>query len=473
MYFESVIPRYSLILLIILASCFHRKEGLVMAPKAPVFVVADTGYLSSNQLHMVASLRALYSQSDMRALWFDSLKRRPEADSLVAILSAAEQFGLNTNDYQTEEINQLLNDSTVLAKAKAEVYLSDAFLLFRSHLRSGRLSLDSLLPKSYSDVVDSAGINYLLRPAKGLRDFLSTSQPNDPEYFAILDTLNKMQRVVGIDSSVSTRMKQCIVGLERIRSGKRIPARCIYVNIPAFRMDVREKDSTVLTSAVVVGKDDSRTPLLESVVRSFIIYPYWHVPRGIAVRELLPHIKSDTSYLEKHRYEVLDKAGNVLSPDSISWDELNENNFPYTLRQRDGHENALGIIKFHFDNPFNVFLHDTNAKRHFAKKKRALSHGCVRVQKAVELARYLVSDDNIYITPEDLDQYLALRQRYSIKVKSPIPVILDYRTCEVLGGNVIFHDDVYGYDQQLYQALGNPVKDIPHSSLAFVTVSEP
>src|SRR5690606_24036460 len=95
----------------------------------------------------------------------------------------------------------------------------------------------------------------------------------------------------------------------------------------------------------------------------------------------------------RNNFDVLDKRGNLLQADSIDWESFSKSYFPVSLRQREGQENALGIIKFVFDNPYAVFLHDTNAKRLFRSRVRAFSHGCIRMEKAVELAHYLVTGD--------------------------------------------------------------------------------
>src|SRR5688572_33383263 len=117
--------------------------------------------------------------------------------------------------------------------------------------------------------------------------------------------------------------------------------------------------------------------------------------------------------MRKHNYEVLDKAGKVVDASTLDWPSFTPENFSYVLRQREGSENTMGVIKFVFANNYGVYLHDTNARRLFLKKDRALSHGCIRVHKAIEFARYLVKDDHV-VSPEDLDQYMQLQHRLEV-----------------------------------------------------------
>ena len=113
----------------------------------------------------------------------------------------------------------------------------------------------------------------------------------------------------------------------------------------------------------------------------------------------------------------------------------------------------MGIIKFNFPNKYGVYLHDTNSKRLYELAKRDLSHGCVRVKNAVALAHYLVREDDIYVSPEDLDQYLSLRQRLAIDLRKPIHLKLEYFTAEIRNGQAVFHDDIYKKDSVMLQGL--------------------
>ena len=156
-------------------------------------------------------------------------------------------------------------------------------------------------------------------------------------------------------------------------------------------------------------------------------------------------IQADTSYLRRKNFDVLDKQGNILEQSSVAWGTFTKNYFPVMLRQQEGSENSLGIIKFVFDNPYAVYLHDTNAKRLFNNKTRALSHGCIRMEKAVALANYLVTG-NIYTTARDVDKYLALKQKHTVNLRHSIPIYTRYFTCEHSDKELHIYSDIYNKD---------------------------
>ena len=169
-----------------------------------------------------------------------------------------------------------------------------------------------------------------------------------------------------------------------------------------------------MESPVVVGAPSTPTPVFSSNIECFTIFPYWYMPRKIAVYEYLRVIKLDTSFLSRNNFDVLDRTGKIQNFKTIDWKKYNENNFPFTLRQREEKENSLGIIKFVFDNPYAVFLHDTNSKKLFKHKVRAYSHGCIRLEKAVEFAHYLIGGKRTSISSRALNKYLGEQKRLTI-----------------------------------------------------------
>ena len=149
---------------------------------------------------------------------------------------------------------------------------------------------------------------------------------------------------------------------------------------------------------------------------------------------------------------MLDRTGKVQDPSTIDWKQLTPNNFPYTLRQREGKENSLGVLKFVFDNPYAVYVHDTNAKRLFNNKMRALSHGCIRLEKAYEFAHYLI-DGRSKISSETLDKYLKTERKATVNLTPSVPIHIRYYTCEMKDGKLLIYDDIYRQDQKLIAKL--------------------
>jgi L,D-transpeptidase YcbB len=395
-----------------------------------------------------------YKRNHFTMVWIDSGKLRPVADSMIQLVRTAGYYGLIPADYHLAQIDEALATTTSLTRdVLLDVYLTDSFFTMVFHLRHGRLHRKTLARFPLSKIKDAGNIHLLGRALSenSVRPALESQEPLHKEYHVLKAALKKSIAIKKADTLSQWHEKQLVVNMERWR-WQTLPLRYITVNVPAFMMRVVEDDSVVLESNVIIGKPETPTPEIESVVRSFIIYPYWHVPKSI-VKEILPHIQGDTTYLRKHNYDVLNSEGLVMNPRTIDWQSYEVEDFPYVLRQREGYENTMGVIKFVFNNNYGVYLHDTNARRLFSKADRALSHGCVRVQKAKALAHYLAKDDDTYVSPEDLDQYMMLRHRMEIKVVKPLPVLLQYFTCESSKEGVRFYQDLYGKDAALIATL--------------------
>lgn len=244
---------------------------------------------------------------------------------------------------------------------------------------------------------------------------------------------------------VETRIAQLEANLDR---WKQWPAdfgrRHIRVNIPEFRLDAIEDGKSVLTMGVVVGKTDSPTPSFGGKIQYIVLSPYWNVPPSIARQETLPLVMKDPTYLSRHRLEVVARSGRgveVLDPTTMDWSEN------YSFRQRPGPGNSLGLVKFMFPNKHNVYLHDTPADSLFKRPRRAFSHGCVRLEKPMELARYVLRDQPRW-TDARLESAARAGQERVVTLNEPLPVYLLYWTAFVRAdGTVHFREDVYGLDR--------------------------
>ena len=191
----------------------------------------------------------------------------------------------------------------------------------------------------------------------------------------------------------------------------------------------------------VVGKKKNPTPTIASYITDIVTFPYWNVPFSIASKELLPKVQKNESYLERNNFEVVDSKGIVVDDSNLNWADYTEKNFPYFFRESTGPNNSLGVLKFNLGNPFSIYLHDTNSKAAFAKDYRFLSHGCIRLEKPVELADLL--------TKGKIDVY-ALKtgkkdtESKTIRLAQKVPVFIVYMPVTVKGKQVTFLKDVYG-----------------------------
>ncbi|MDP4265285.1 MAG: L,D-transpeptidase family protein [Bacteroidota bacterium] len=220
--------------------------------------------------------------------------------------------------------------------------------------------------------------------------------------------------------------------------------KAIVVNIPSATLLVYENWKVILESRIIVGKRSTPTPTLCSKITEVILYPYWMVPHSIAVKELLPSIKRNIGFLDANGYQVINKQGRIVNPARVNWGIVSASDFPYIIRQSTGCDNALGVVKLNFYNPYSVYLHDTPGKSLFGLNKRYFSHGCMRVEKAVELAHLVLKNNTIAI--DTLEEKGCLNNQAPIVVPADeiIPVFVLYNTAWVdSAGRVSFSEDIY------------------------------
>lgn len=238
--------------------------------------------------------------------------------------------------------------------------------------------------------------------------------------------------------------------MEKARYERSYPKKFIRVNIPAFKLYYFNEDTIASIHNVVVGKVENTTPVLESKLNRIQLYPYWNVPYSIATKEILPAIKNNPDYLERNQMELL-KGDKVVNPHLINWKKLNKNNFPYKVRQLPGHKNSLGIIKFEFYNKYDVYIHDTPQKGLLETPNRMYSHGCVRCQNPIELAKKILEIDENKIIPDSLDTLLSKGDQYLIRLKKSIPVYIEYSSISITPVLIKKHKDKPDeYEEQIF-----------------------
>lgn len=260
------------------------------------------------------------------------------------------------------------------------------------------------------------------------------------------DSVLRSTLVFALNMSLRYRLEELKLAINSIRSLYCIKqsSTVIIVNIPSATVLVYDHGKNILESRIIVGKRSTPTSTLCSKVTDVVLYPYWMVPYSIATKELLPAIKRNIGYLDAGNYQVINKAGKVMNPYSIDWQSLSRSYFPYIIRQSTGCDNSLGLVKLNFYNPFGGYLHDTPAKKLFAYNKRYFSHGCMRVQKAMELAHIVLRNNSIAL--DTLEDKGCLRNKAPIVVPADqqLPVFVIYSTAWIdANGRISFNEDIY------------------------------
>lgn len=263
------------------------------------------------------------------------------------------------------------------------------------------------------------------------------------------DTLAELNVPVG------QRIRQVELNLERWRWIPRgLGDSCVVVNIPGFGLELIRDGAPVWRTRIVVGKAYTPTPVFSDRIVGVVINPPWNVPESIAVGEYLPELRQDPRALDRLGLRLLEGSGDEareVDPATIDWSDVDEERFPYRLRQDPGPENALGRLKFELTNDFQIYLHDTPAGHLFGRTDRGLSHGCIRVERPLELAEQILGDSALESFREALDQAEELR----LPVEPPMPVHVLYWTAWVdEAGLLHFGPDVYGIDEAQTAAAG-------------------
>lgn len=245
---------------------------------------------------------------------------------------------------------------------------------------------------------------------------------------------------------LAARLKELNKAINTIRwlSCISLSQKVIVVNIPSATLLVYDAGKVILESRIIVGKRSTPTPTLCSKVTEVILYPYWMVPRSIAVKELLPSIKRNIGFLDDNGYQLINQQGRIVNPGKVNWAAVNASNFSYIIRQSTGCDNALGLIKLDFNSPYSVYLHDTPNKSLFGFSRRYYSHGCIRVEKANELGHLVLRNNGLAIDTLTEKGCLYNQAPVVLPADEIIPVFVLYNTAWVdAAGRVSFSEDIY------------------------------
>jgi len=488
------------------------------------------------RLLCIDALATFYENRGYRPAWSDGKRLSKAAAELLKTLDDAWLHGLQPADYHVDLIrDRVSNVKRSRNDAELDLLLSDAFLLYGSHLLSGQVNPETIdsewfanrrggnLPEILQSAIDSARVRAALSdlapPQRGysrLQEALEkyrridasggwASIPEgeklkagmeDPRVPALRERLKRtgdlpsgsadtsgvfdevlvaavvrFQRRHGLDADgvigsatldalnvpAARRVQQIIVNLERWRwLPQELGERHVIVNVADFHLDCVHEGDTVLTSRVIVGRDYRRTPVFSDELSYIVFNPSWEVPDFIAAEDILPLVRKDPAYLERMGFDVLRGWGpdeKRFDGSSIDWKAVNKRSFPYRLRQGPGPLNALGRMKFMFPNRFSVYLHDTPARELFGKTERTFSSGCIRVEKPLELAIWLLAGDTAYDKP-GIQALLDSNESRTVKLPRRVPIHLLYWTSWVSpDGTVYFRRDVYNRDGALGTAL--------------------
>jgi murein L,D-transpeptidase YcbB/YkuD len=441
------------------AGCHRASEPSAPSPAVASAIESKSPPQSISHAQQVwQEERRFYTDRGARLAWSDGTRLGSAAEALRRAIHAADEDGLDPSDYRVDAIDRLGRERLDPARAAdIDLLLTAAYLSYARDLARGSSRPEDLDPQWHASPRDVDGVATLERALgeNHIQESLAHLAPATPQYAGLKAQLRRYREMAakgaGSDAGVPVdrRIHQMAVNMDRWRW---LPAdlgsRYLIVNIPAFRLDAIENGRSTLDMKVVVGRKDNPTPVLADEMTTVVFSPYWNIPPDIVQKETLPHVLKDAAYLDKNNIEIVRASNDAMPVDagSIDWNDPDAA-AKVRFRQKPGAGNSLGLVKFLFPNHFNVYLHDTPAQALFDRIERDFSHGCVRVERPMDLAKYVLRDQPSW-TEEKINEAMHSGTERSVALTQPLPVYLVYFTAWEENGAARFADDVYGYDRR-------------------------
>lgn len=431
-------------------------------------------------------MQAFYEKHEYNPVLLSKILKEKQLDSIIAVFGRAEMHGLSPKIFragQLQTLNEELKDKQKVKTVdeayqlltKLELSLANAISDYSNAMQFGIISPRRIYAQYYTETKrpdEKSFVNSL--EADDVKIFLDSVQPSDKQYVAMQQALQQQSQLTGAAAEEMQRI--LMVNLERLRwQNKPAGDKYVWVNIPDFSLDVMENGKSTLRMKVCVGEGRNQdykdklveydetgvkkdrpfnreTPQLNSIIHSVQVNPVWNIPESIASNEITKYAAADPYYLANNAIDVYENGKIIDDPETIDWSEPGAGK-KYSFKQRPGEDNSLGKIKFLFNNQSAVYLHDTPNKAAFNRQMRAVSHGCVRVEDPLALAKALFGSGSTFDGIKKAMQD-GQPQAKDIGLKSKVPVYLSYVTCwQDAAGKLQYRKDVYGLDIVLYTHL--------------------
>lgn len=411
-------------------------------------------------------INSIYEKKGYQPMFVQKFFADQQLQTLADYLDKAVAHGLNPEQfyvtglkYQLDEVIHQKSSDTVRIQrglAKLELAVVNSLIRYSMAMQYGmtnpakiysHYATPTLIPDSNSVI----GIFKIVN----LEIYLDSIQPKEKIYLALQKVLKRLDAdTTENKDSVKIIMRQkVIVNMERLRwKNKPVEQRFVAVNIADFSLDVIDKEKSVLHMKVCVGEPgDKQTPQLGSMIHSVQINPVWNIPQSIARNEISRYASDDRYYLSNNNIKAFKKGKPVRDPEAIDWSAIDVRE--YSFQQQPGVKNSLGKIKFLFKNGSSIYLHDTPVRSVFKQGMRAISHGCVRVEKPLDLAFALFGKGEKYDQLKKGMESGYPRAKF-MGLPLPIAVRLFYYTAWLNDkGGVRFGKDIYDLDRLVYDGM--------------------
>lgn len=417
-----------------------RPAGFAMLAAVAAIVAAPAEPVSA------AQPQAQLEKEQARPQWVRA-GNAEAARRLIGLLESSGLDGLNPKKFKIGSLKKAVRAAergSPAAVARANAMLDGALISYVTALRRAPTS-DWIIndQEALPPDVTAAQILAAASRSSSLEAWIRAMPFMHPSYAGLRGALARSEQQGDRRSADLLR-----VNLQRARL---LPAtgRYVLVNTAAQRLYMYEDGRIIDSMKVVVGKPHQPTPMMAATIKYTALNPYWNVPPDLAAERVAPNVvREGLRYLKTHGYVVLsDWTDNAkpVDPSTIDWEAVEAGRIQVRVRQNPGPGNAMGRMKFMFPNPQGIYLHDTPNKELLNEDARLFSGGCVRLEDAPRLARWLYG--------KSLDPRRA-RTEQPVKLAKPVPVYLIYQTAVASDDEVVFYDDIYGKDQAMIAGAG-------------------
>ncbi len=357
--------------------------------------------------------------------------------TLDSLIENASSLALDVNDYKKEFYNAITDNNN------ADSLLILVANKFFTHLAYGNHAplLEYQNAKFKTNAYDVSGLVKWYANNKTLLELVKYFTYCSKEVSVILDSLKFYQAIPNINkATILSKAANDFRWFNAIKQKNRV----IIVNIPSTQLKAYDSNKLVLNMRVIVGNKKTKTNTLSAQVNSILLNPYWTVPKSIIKNEMFEKFASDKDFFIKNDYELLDTKNKIVAVSTIDFDKYAPDNFPFTVRQNTGLDNSLGLLKIDFESPASIYLHDTPNKKLFANTNRFYSHGCVRMEKPIEIGKWLLANNKIAIDTFDFKKPEKYSRPIPIPVTIPTQIIIWYSLIDFdKNGTLKFYKNVY------------------------------
>ena len=385
------------------------------------------------------SVAAFYANWTAPKIWFRNGAVDPATSQLVAILRRATFDGLASGPQLAAQVESALaqaQSGKAEDQAAAERMLSTAWVEYVQQVKRPTAGMIYAYPVLQPQGSRTDQILLTAAAAPSLTAYLTSVANVNPIYAQLRDTAWAQAQMTGN----LTPDPRLLANLDRVRS---LPAkgRFLLVDSGSSMLTLYENGQSIDSMKVITGTKELPTPLIASYMYYITYNPYWHSPDHLVRKTIAPNvIKLGLSYFRSHGYDVVEdwNGEKMIDPSTVNWKAAAAGTIHLKIRQDPGPLNSMGILKFPFPNPEDIYLHDTPDHEKFAKANRNLSNGCVRVEDAKRLGRWLLGTDPV-----------SPGSDAEIRVQLPrsTPIFLTYITAQARDGKLTYLTDIYGWDR--------------------------